>query len=190
MPASKLWVYQLAFRCGRGGRPLFEPGESARVLAGAARPFTVPAAIGALKRSLPGAGGGLALAAGITGVGPGYFEGAYIGADGSGYNLRLVEEAGTTRASVCSVRNESPAGPIVQASRVPGDLLVFPFSMEGDNFLCVLSPMPAAGESRAEETSAERQSAEFLAQVDSEWRVHRDPGFRLRFVQLGEGSCP
>jgi len=190
MAGSELRVYELLFRCGPGGRHVFEPGETARLLAGAAQPFSVPAVIAALRRLSPGAAGRLALAGGMVIAGSGSIEGANLGADGSGYDLRLVAEAAGTRMSVCSVRNEALGGPLAQAVVGPGDLLAVLVSIAGSDFLCVLSPMPVSGEAGAEGSDAESLRTAFLDEVGSAWRVHRDPGLSLRFVQLGGASCP
>ena len=119
-------------------------------------------------------------------VGPGGIEGANLGADGSGYDLRIAAEAGGARISVCSVTNETRGGPLAQAMVGIGDLLVVQVSIDGDDFLCVLSPMAVTG--GAEDVVRLRTA--FLAEVDSAWRVHHDPGLGLRFVPLGGGSCP
>ena len=188
--ASELRVYELIFRCGSGGRQGSEPGETARLLTGAARPFSVPAVISALKKFSPAAAGRLALASGVVMVGPGYIEGANLGADGSGYDLRLVAEAAGTRMSVCSVKNEVRGGPLAQATVGPGDLLVVQVSLDGSDFLCVLSPMPVATGASAEGDDAANLRHAFFDEVASAWRLHWDPGLSLRFVPLGGASCP
>ncbi|HEY2956089.1 MAG TPA: hypothetical protein VGK89_12665 [Candidatus Eisenbacteria bacterium] len=187
--ASPLRVYELLFRCPRSGRRFFETEETSRVLPGAARPFGVPAVLDALKQLSPGAAGRLAVAAGLVSVGPGFIDGAYLGVDGSGFGMRLAAEGAGVRMSLCSVRNEAPGGLLAEAVLAAGDLLVVQVVIGGESFVCVLSPTPVgSGAATAEDEAAGLRSA-FLDQVDSAWRVHRDPGLSLEFVPL-IGSCP